>query len=106
MKEKFTALFLAMALALGLSACDGTDQKNNVTNDNSVMGEEHANPSQNGKNDYTTNHTTGTTKNNGTMDSRSTNNTQRSSNNNWNQMLQNGRVHDTDGILTNDTTGK
>ena len=45
MKEKITAFVLAMIIALGLSACDGT-KTGTATNDNDVMGDEHSNVQQ------------------------------------------------------------
>ena len=105
MKEKVAALSLALLLAMGLSACDGDKKK--ITNDNDILGDEHPNTQQSTTNNGTTNN--GTT-NNGTTNNGTTNNGTNHYNTTnpavaphqtatWRQMLQNGRVHDTDGFL-------
>lgn len=128
MKEKITALILALMIALGLSACDGT--KTGTANDNDVMGDEHSNvqqqvPDNNNTNSDTNNNTgsdvgneaknqTGTYAggtyrngsrstygNNGGMSGYSTTNPANGYRQgvSWQKMLQNGRVHDSDGYL-------
>ena len=145
MKEKITALILALMIALGLSACDGT-KTGTTTNDNDVMGDEHSNvqqqvPDNNNTNSDTNNNTgsdvgneaknqTGTYAggtyrngsgstygnssgstygngsrstygNNGGMSGYSTTNPANGYRQgvSWQKMLQNGRVHDSDGYL-------
>lgn len=144
MKEKITAFVLAMIIALGLSACDGT-KTGTATNDNDVMGDEHSNvqqqvPGNTDTNNTDTNNTdTNDTNTNGTgtdtdAKNRSSTYAGGSYRNNsgstygnsgstyrgnggvsnysttnpangyrqtttWWKMLQNGRVHDSDGFL-------
>ena len=134
MKEKITALVLAMMIALGLSACDGA-KIGTATNDNDVMGDEHSNvqqqvPNNNSKGDGTGTDVNGGTDNKnqastyagGTYRSKSgstygNNSGMYSSRGgvsdysttnpangyrqgvSWQKMLQNGRVHDSDGFL-------
>ena len=124
MKEKAAALTLALLLAMGLSACDGDRKK--VTNDNDILGDERPGTQQSTNNGTTNNGTAnngtvnngstnntkkstksgGNTKsttggmNKGTNDYNTTNPAlapQQTAT--WRQMLQNGRVHDTDGFL-------
>ena len=131
MKEKITALILALMIALGLSACDGT--KTGTANDNDVMGDEHSNVQQqapngstnsNGSNagtdtdskNQTSTYAGGTYRNksgstygnnSGMYSSRggvSDYSTTNPANGyrqgvSWQKMLQNGRVHDSDGFL-------
>lgn len=108
MKEKITAFVLALTIALGLSACDGT--KTGTANDNDVMGDEHNNVQQSTGTDTHTGSGTDTGNNSsayagGTYRSGvggySTTNPANGYRQgvSWQKMLQNGRVHDSDGYL-------
>ena len=135
MKEKITALILALMIALGLSACDGT--KTGTANDNDVMGDEHSNVQQqapggadtNGSTDTNTDsknqtgtyaggayrsksgstygsnggstYGSGSTNRSGGVSDYSTTNPANGyrQTTTWWKMLQNGRVHDSDGFL-------
>ena len=129
MKEKTIAFILAMLIALGLSACDGS--LTGTANDNDVMGDEHSSVQQQtpgGTNDKDTTGSNTDAKNrsstyaggsyrnnngstygknggtyggNGGVSDYSTTNPANGyrQTTTWWKMLQNGRVHDSDGYL-------
>ena len=121
MRRTLTALLLALALVLGLSGC--TAKKNNQ-NDKDHSGTTQNGTTNNGANSNTGNGTVNGGTNSGDANNGTANNNTRSRSYNsyaqpgvngptssdsvddllrgrsYEEMLRNGRVHDTDGILT------
>ena len=91
MKKKLAIFLTAAAMVLSLAACGNQDNKNNGAANNGTT--------NNGTtNNGTTNN--GTT-NNGTNNHGTTNNgTNTANTTSFQQMLDNARVHDRDGVLT------
>ena len=110
MKQTLTALLLALTMLLGLTGCTGKEDngtKDDIPGDNTLQNDSGMN---NGANNGNTNNGTangGTNSDTNNSTNGSTNNgTARSGNDgfmgsrSYDQMLRDGRVHDTDGDLT------
>lgn len=109
MRQAVIALLLALTLALGLSGC--TDKTKSSTGDNGSG----SSKSYNSSSDYGTNDNNGTNYNNGTNNGSNYNGSADHGSvgsdlkeetedllrgRSYDEMLRNGRVNDTDGILT------